>query len=81
MHHNHVLLSQEVSSGVLQASHHCQAGSGPSLNTEPLDGQDAVPPLSNGVSGSAACSDMASEIPDMQPHEKVTAQSEQHIKH
>lgn len=35
----------------------------------------------NGVSGNAACSDMASEIPNMQLREKVTAQSEQHIKH
>lgn len=38
-------------------------------------------PTPSSVSGNAACSDMASEIPNMQLHEKVTAQSEQRIKH
>lgn len=38
-------------------------------------------PTPSSTSGNAACSDMASEIPNMQLHEKVTAQSEQRIKH
>lgn len=72
VHHNHVLLSPEGTS----AAPSQRTGPGPSL------GQAArFSPASNGVSGNAACSDTASEIPDMQLRKKVTAQSEQHIKH
>lgn len=86
MHHDHVLPHQEATSGALHPAHRCQAGPSPSLGAKPSAGRllcqaEWFSPTSNAVSGDAACSDAASEIPNAPWREEVRAQPERRIKH